>query len=87
MDELEQMNQMERVNYYDKSHWEEDAPIEEKIIPIEIQKIFENLEQIFIELSEGVDDVNEALKKSIEERQMKNIDTNDFIYGEIVILF
>ena len=82
MEDLESINKMYRENYYDKSDWEEDDSIKE--VPVEIHKKFEDLEVIFNLLCEGVD-VKKASEKSAKERDEKKINSNNFIYGEIVL--
>ncbi len=80
MEDLESINEIERVNYFDICNWEEDSCASE--IPLDIHKKFENLEFVFNQLC---GDINEkkAAEKSVKERQEKKIDSNNFIYGEI----
>jgi hypothetical protein len=52
MDDLEGMNKLNKINYYDKEEWDEDNPIPE--IPIEINKIFELKEEVFKSITDGV---------------------------------
>jgi hypothetical protein len=80
MEELESMNQLERENYFDKLNWEEDDCCKE--IPVDEHLRFENLENLFNTLCEGVDE-KKAAEKSVKEREEKKIDSNDFIYGEV----
>jgi hypothetical protein len=87
MDELEEINQMNRINYYGKSHWDEDAPYEEKEIPLDVQEKFEKLEFVYDDICSTIDNLKETTKKCIEEREKKKINSDDFIYGEIVIIY
>jgi hypothetical protein len=88
MDELEVINRIPRLRFYDKSDWEEDEPFSE--IPEEIHKKFENFEKIFdaicgyhVKIAE-----NESLtdRKNLKkfENGCENLSPNDFVYGEIV---
>lgn len=52
MEDLESINKLDRVNYYDPEDWEEDKPY--KDILISVHKEYEDLEKIYIELSEGI---------------------------------
>jgi hypothetical protein len=81
MDDLECINLPQKENYYDKADWEEDECLGE--IPLEVMRKYEKLEKDFDKLCEGVE-ISEAAKISSNEREEKNIQSNDFIYGEIV---
>jgi hypothetical protein len=82
MDELEKINKLEKLNYYDPEDWEEDKPLE--TIPKDVQELFEEKENLF-EIICGNINSEEASKISCEERNQKRIQSNNFIYGEIVI--
>jgi hypothetical protein len=49
MEDLESMNKLIKVNYYDQETWDEDKP--EPGIPIGVHKQFEEKEVIFNELA------------------------------------
>ena len=72
---------MKGLKYYHKADWEEDECLSE--IPEEVQDYFEKLEERFNRLCEGVE-IRNAAQMSTREREDKKIDSNDFIYGEIV---
>jgi hypothetical protein len=52
MDDLESINKLTRVNYWDQEVWDEDKPTPE--IPVAIQKEFEDKEHIYNNISEGI---------------------------------
>ena len=52
MNDLENFNKLERINYFDKEDWEEDPPCE--LIPFEIHLNFQKKEEIFNKICEDI---------------------------------
>jgi hypothetical protein len=81
MEFLEQINKLEKNNYFDQEDWEEDKPSE--TIPLTEHKKYENLEIQFNQICEETK-LESALQTSTEFRNKNKINSNNFIYGEIV---
>jgi hypothetical protein len=52
MNDLENFNKLERINYFDKEDWEEDSPCE--LIPLDIHLKFQKKEEIFNKICEDI---------------------------------
>ena len=81
MEFLENINKLEKINFFDKEEWDEDAPSD--LIPVEINKLYESRGEYFNSICKEIG-VQSAIKTSSDYRDKNKIVSNNFIYGEVV---